>query len=240
VAAAVAAIGVAAGVASADKVKLNGGPGYGGGSFVGTITREVSGIGLNPAPFSPFGGTEGSTLTTRTFCSETGEYFTPGVTYYAEYATSAMNGGVGGGGDPISTQSAWLVSRAIGSPSALNAIFGGAFNIDNANHSRAVQEALWKMEGETYAFAGGTIGAWREALISLAGSNADGSLYGVMLMRMWDNRSYNAVSGNWVYSGNRQDQFVMIPLPPAAWAGFGTIAAVIGFGYIRRRSLRQD
>ncbi len=238
--AAAASVGLSAGVASADRVKLNGGPGYGGGSFGATITREVNPIGINPVPFSPFGGADGETIATRTYCSETTEYFSPGVTYYVEYATSALNGSAGPGGDPISTQSAWLFSRAVSDASAIASVFGGTFNIDNANHSRAVQEALWKMEGESYSFAGGTVGIWRENLIALANGNANGGLYGVMLMRLWDNRTYNAASGSWEYSGNRQDQFVMVPLPPAAWAGLGTIAGVIGFGYIRRRSLRQD
>ncbi len=35
-----------------------------------------------------------------------------------------------------------------------------------------------------------------------------------------------------------QDQLVIIPLPPAAWAGISSLAGVIGFGYIRRRNLR--
>ncbi len=236
---AIAPIGLVAGLASADTVKLNSGPGYGGGSFVATITREIGPISGHAAPFSPFGAVEGG-LVTRTFCAETGEYFVPGTSYFVQYAASAMNGGTGGGIDPLSTQSAWLFSRAVAAPSALGSVFGGTFSITNANHSRAVQEALWKMEGESYTFAGGTVGAWREALISMANANANGSLYGVMLMRLWDTRNYNAGSGSWDFSGHHQDQFVMVPLPPAAWAGLGTIAAVIGFGYIRRRSLRQD
>lgn len=237
---AIAPIGLVAGLASADTVKLDGGPGYGGGSFVATITREVGPISGHAAPFSPFGTAEGA-LVTRTFCAETGEHFVPGTSYFVQYSTTAMNGGTGGAGDPLGTQSAWLYSRAVSDPSALASVFGvGGFNITNANQSRAVQEALWKLEGESYTFATGTIAGWREALITLANTNSNGSLYGVMFMRLWDTRSYNSGSGSWDFSGRRQDQFVMVPLPPAAWAGLGTIAAVIGFGYIRRRSLRQE
>jgi len=43
------------------------------------------------------------------------------------------------------------------------------------------------------------------------------------------------ISGNQTNSG--QDQAVMVPLPPAAFAGLGTLAGVIGLGYIRRRRL---
>lgn len=43
------------------------------------------------------------------------------------------------------------------------------------------------------------------------------------------------ISGGELNSG--QDQAVMVPLPPAAFAGLGTLAGVIGIGYIRRRRL---
>ncbi len=36
---------------------------------------------------------------------------------------------------------------------------------------------------------------------------------------------------------NIQDQLVVIPLPPAAWAGLGTLSAVFGLSYARRRRL---
>lgn len=36
---------------------------------------------------------------------------------------------------------------------------------------------------------------------------------------------------------NIQDQLVVVPLPPAAWAGLGTLSAVFGLSYIRRRRL---
>lgn len=38
-------------------------------------------------------------------------------------------------------------------------------------------------------------------------------------------------------STSSQDQMVLVPLPPAALAGLGTLAGVIGIGYIRRRRL---
>lgn len=237
---AAAVVAATSGASLADRVSLNGGPGYGGGVFVATITREAAPIGGNPAPWSPFSGAHGSQVQTRTFCSEVGEFFTPGQTYFVEYAMSAKNGGSPTGSDDLGSASAWLFSRAVSNTAAIASVFGGTFNLNNSNHSRAVQEALWKMEGESYAYSGGTVGAWREALISLASTSADGSMYGVMLMRLWDNRVFNGSTGTWQYTGHRQDQFVLIPLPPAAWAGMGTIAAVIGFGYIRRRSLRSE
>jgi hypothetical protein len=241
VCAAVATIGTAAGVASADRVVLNGGLGYGGGPFTAQVTREAGLIGSNAAPFSPFPGASESTLNLTTFCVEVGEFFSPGEAYFAEYSLSASAGGVGGA-DPLSTQTAWLFSRAVADQGALTGVLGAAFNAGNVGHGRAVQEAVWALEGESFALSGGTVGAWRDALISLANANANGSLYGVMIMRLWDQRTWNSGAGGWAFGGNHQDQLVytQIPLPPAAWAGLGTIAAVIGFGYIRRRSLRSE
>lgn len=37
--------------------------------------------------------------------------------------------------------------------------------------------------------------------------------------------------------GNGQDMVTMIPLPPSAYAGMGTLVALLGLGYIRRRKL---
>jgi hypothetical protein len=38
-------------------------------------------------------------------------------------------------------------------------------------------------------------------------------------------------------TGNGQDQMILVPLPPAAWAGIGTLGCVLGFSAIRRRRL---
>jgi hypothetical protein len=35
-----------------------------------------------------------------------------------------------------------------------------------------------------------------------------------------------------------QDLMVLVPLPPAAWAGLGSLAGVLGFTAIRRRKLQ--
>jgi hypothetical protein len=49
------------------------------------------------------------------------------------------------------------------------------------------------------------------------------------VLRLWANYS------NGQFSGNRQDQLTLIPLPPAAWAGLGSLAGVMAIGYVRRR-----
>ncbi len=54
------------------------------------------------------------------------------------------------------------------------------------------------------------------------------------------NGGLRAVTGSTNAGGghtNIQDQLVVIPLPPAAWAGLGTLGAVFGLSYIRRRRL---
>jgi hypothetical protein len=39
-------------------------------------------------------------------------------------------------------------------------------------------------------------------------------------------------------SDGQSQSFVIVPLPPAAWAGVASLAGVFGFGYLRRRSFR--
>lgn len=249
------AVGLAAvGGARADTIVVNSGPviSYGGGPFNATITVETGLIGGNPAPFTPF---ESGPVNIQTFCLETNEFISFGSTYYVEYATSAMGGGSGGavgGIDPLGSATAWLYSQAVTSPGGLTSVFGaGGFNIGDGGHQRAMQEAIWMLEEENWepggpgtgsAYStGNQVATWRDALISLANANGTGSLFDVMVMRLWTSRSYNTAGGFWQFDGVAQDLLVVtpIPLPPAAWAGMSTLAAVIGFGYMRRRSLRR-
>jgi hypothetical protein len=37
---------------------------------------------------------------------------------------------------------------------------------------------------------------------------------------------------------DEQDQMILVPLPPAAWAGLASLAGIGAFGYVRRRSFR--
>lgn len=225
---------VLAGAASAtlaDTVKLSG-SGWSGGSFGATITKEAG---------SPFGGPVGGTHITRTFCIETEEFFTPGTSYFVEYATSAVSGGGGavGGQDPIGSATAWLFSRTISGLLSWDIGSGNTtFDVNNITHNKAVQEAIWQLEQENWSYSGAasTIGKIRDAVKAQALADSDGSLYGVMVMRLWQNRSGSP--GNYSFSGNVQDQLVLIPLPPSAWAGLSMLAGLAGLAYMRRQRLR--
>lgn len=234
------ALAFSAGLANADTVKLTGGPGYGGGAFGATLKVETAVISGHAAPFTPFSSlADGATLNFPTFCLEHGEFFTPGTSYFVEYSTSAMFGGTGSG-DPLGSATAWLYSQVRTSPAsaALQTIFGAAgFDLGNSTHNRLVQEAVWTLEGES--FTAGSNATTLANLVALANANQDGSLYSVMVMRMWGQRTWNTSTNSWNFSDVKQDQLVLIPLPSAAWAGMSMIAGVVGFGVIRRRSLRS-
>jgi hypothetical protein len=230
IAAGVLLAGVGA-TALADKVVLDGGPGYGGGAFNATITLESG---------SPFGSS--GTVLTKTFCVETQSYFNPGTQYFVEYSNSATPGGGGasGGQDPLGYDTAWLFSRAMMGALSWNLNDGNgvvAFDINNATHERAMQEAIWQLENEvwgSYSSASSTVGKIRDNIKAQAAAHAaDGTYYGVAVMRLWDTRT--GTPGNYTYSGDHQDQIVLIPLPPAAWAGLSMMAGVVGMAYIRRR-----
>jgi hypothetical protein len=51
----------------------------------------------------------------------------------------------------------------------------------------------------------------------------------VRVLRLWTTFS------DGTYSGNSQDLLTIIPLPPAGWAGLGTLSAALGISVIRRR-----
>lgn len=238
--------------AGADTIVVTSGPAvsYGGGPFNATISVETGLIGGNPAPFTPFSS---GPVSIQTFCLETNEFVSFGPSYFVEYGASAIGGGTGGvigGQDPLSSATAWLTSQAIGSPGGLASVFGaGGFNIATAGHQRAMQEAIWMLEDENWepggpgtgsAYSvGNQVATWRDALIAEANTNGTGSLFGVMVVRLWTSRTFNGTTGQWEFDGAGQDLIVLIPLPPAAWAGMGTLAAVIGFSYMRRRSFRR-
>ncbi len=177
------------------------------------------------------GGVELSFLS---FCIERNEYIANGGTYFTELSTSARFGGEGGasgGQDPLGSPTALLYSqfRQIGYDGVVpNTLFNGLITdgVWNSDDSTALQMAIWKSENENVSLSGLAL-----SLYNWAQGAADGSLYDVRVLRLWD--TYNAQTGE--YSGQHQDQLTLIPLPPAAWAGLSTLAGVGFVGYVRRR-----
>jgi hypothetical protein len=178
------------------------------------------------------------------FCVEFNEHLSFGSTYYTEISTSAKDGGLTGGNpDPISATTAKLYSEfrslvsnaassSIDSTGKFNSLFGST--LDGAE-TTAIQWAIWYAEGErTLAEIGGNgfdTGSLAERVYAWARDNNDGTLGDVRVLRLW-----SGYSGG-TYSGNSQDLLTIVPLPPAAWAGLGTMGCVLGISVIRRRKL---
>ena len=69
-----------------------------------------------------------------------------------------------------------------------------------------------------------------QAIFNWAQANSTGALRGVRVLRLWDD--FDPSLG---YYGNRQDVLTIIPLPPSAYAGLGTLGALMGLAHLRRR-----
>lgn len=221
-----------------------------GGSF--TATAPASNAGYN--------GTYGGNLLSGdgrgsgansflTFCLEKNENITFGRTYYTQIATSAANGGNGGGHpDPLSAATA-AVYREFRRAGTNTVLFGGAaiagqssYNFTNGGYNTrqetsAIQHAIWALEGEITLDLVVSHHNYTDQLANLivnwANANNNGALMGVRVMRLWTNRSGSA-GGGYTYSGYAQDQLTLVPLPAAAPAALGLLASLAGVRAIRR------
>lgn len=199
------------------------------GSFAGGAFRAVTVSGYN----GENGGAGGSANSFLTFCLERGENISMGQQSYTEISNRAMNGGPDGGndpepGDPLSAVTAFLYWSFRTGQSIGSGAFAG--EVDSAEETRSLQRAIWFAENEF----DGSESEWQgdtraQNYYNWAVANNDGDFHGVAVMRLWANYS------NGEFSGARQDQLTLIPLPPAAWAGLGSLAGVMAIGYVRRR-----
>lgn len=238
---AVAGLGVAS-TAWAGHVKMTDATGYlngtdgSGGAFI--VNRDSGDVGrLGDLGLTASTGTYGNG-SFYTFCLERTEHISFGATYYTQISGGAVNGGYSGqtstNYDPVSNETAALYRtfRSGGS-------FGGTIGtIDQSAETTALQVAIWYFEGEWFDLGNGNplaLSAQAQELVNWATANATG-LGGVRVLTLWTN--YNASTGT--YSGNSQDMLTIIPLPPAAYAGIGSLLGVVGFGVIRRRRLRAE
>jgi hypothetical protein len=226
-----AVVGAAASVAMADgRVRITDATGIydgtngSGGAF--TATTVSGSNGLN-------GGAGGSSTTFLTFCLERSENLSFGNTYFTQISDRAVAGGSnadpttgapnvpGQGFDVLSPVTALLYQTFRNGGS-----FGGVAPVMTSALTSALQDAIWYSEGELGSISGNAL-----AMYNWARNQNPQSIGNVRVMRLWTSYS------NGVYSGNAQDLLTIVPLPPAAFAGLGTLAGVIGMGYIRRRRL---
>jgi len=246
----IAVAGLAANAMADGRIRINDATGAyngsdgSGGAF--TISRHAGSPFANGDYNGTYGGNRISgdgrgNTSFLSFCLERNENIGFGGEYYTEIATSAAAGGLGGasgGVDPLSstTQKLYREFRNLADSNDANVSTTGRFNGHLSNplsltgtDVTAIQNAIWFSEGELNSISGAAllIYNWANLGTTIVPGSED-----VRVLRLWTN--WNASSG---YSGFAQDQLTLIPLPPAAWAGLGSLAGVAAFGMIRRRKL---
>jgi hypothetical protein len=196
--------------------------GFNGGAFqITPLSGQVGPVGgPGPSPLTSF----------LSFCLERNEGL--GAlprTYYADTGMVAIAGGIGGGSpDPLDVATAFLYW------SFRNEVPIDGDVVSNADEARSLQRAIWRIEDEL----DGTETEWLNDSraqdyydFATDPANHQNNFRGVAVLRLWN--ASNPITG--VYSDHRQDQLTLIPLPPTAWAGIGSLVGVMAFGYVRRR-----
>jgi hypothetical protein len=201
--------------------------GFSGGAFQIDVNTPYVGETGGPGPGNP-------ASSFLSFCLEHNENIGFGGVYNAYINTSAYLGGVGGGGapngDPIDSRTAALYAEfrganAFGGTNAVTlTTFGGA-GVDTAVETRALQQAIWYIEQEITSLPS----TLATDFYNWAVSHDSGDIGLVRVLRLY-NRNSDGSDG-----ALAQDQLTIVPLPPAAWAGMGSLAGVMAIGFVRRR-----
>ena len=155
-----------------------------------------------------------------TFCVERTSYMSFGVTYFGEIATSSSTG--------ASTTALSPVTARIYSEFRRGGTFGGvgsfAAGYTTPAQSEAIQNAIWFAQGQLPSVTGDAL-----AVYNWAAATNNGSINGVRILRLW------STSVNGTYSGNAQDQLILIPLAPGGYAGLATLGCLFHLNRLRRR-----
>ncbi|MFZ4428878.1 MAG: hypothetical protein ACOYPS_00855 [Phycisphaerales bacterium] len=155
-----------------------------------------------------------------TFCVERTSYMSFGVTYFGEIATSSSTG--------ASTTALSPVTARIYSEFRSGGNFGGvgsfASGYTTPAQSDAIQNAIWFAQGQLPSLTGDAL-----AVYNWAAATNNGSINGVRILRLW------STYVNGTYSGNAQDQLILIPLAPGGYAGLATLGCLFQLNRLRRR-----
>ncbi|RJP33330.1 MAG: hypothetical protein C4547_12550 [Phycisphaerales bacterium] len=174
----------------------------------------------------------------QTFCVEYSEHINPPANYWAditEYATGGnggWDGNKGPGGshsDDLSYGTAYLYTQ-FRTGALFSAGYQSAPSFARENDARALQIAIWLLEGERTEgqLAGETNLAqgkiWRDQAVSAVANNVwTAGLGNVRVLNLWGDAGRTEF---------RQDQLIMIPAPGAALLATLGLAMV---GFVRRR-----
>jgi hypothetical protein len=246
----VAALAAVAGMAMADgRVTITDGTGPyngsdgSGGAFI--VTKAANGSNQNAAGnglygnnlFAGDGRGTGST-SFLSFCLEKQDNLGFGATYFTQISTSTYDTAA-----PVNlpnpdaldarTAAIYREFRKITDGTASTAgLFGGALGATlTSAGTTAIQNAIWYSEGEIASVSGAAL-----AIYNWGVANQGQGIGTVRVLRLWN--TYNAQTGQ--YSGSHQDLLTMIPLPPSAYAGMGTLAGMLGLAAARRRKLAAE
>jgi hypothetical protein len=159
----------------------------------------------------------------QTFCVEKDEFINFNVTYYWKVSGAAEDGGIGGPSpDPLSPETAYLFAQFW--KGTLSSYFDNPLN--RVTMANELQEAIWYLEEEITSVSGQAATWVTEAQNS--GWTDTGQ---VRVLNLYS--GYNAG----VYSGNKQDQLVMVvPTPTGVGAGAAMLVALGIYNHRRRRS----
>lgn len=167
----------------------------------------------------------------QTFCMEFNELLTPGVTYNWELNTAAVNGGVSGGNpDPLDARTAYLYTQ-FWHGTLSNYAFDdlGDQTGERGPDAKQLQDAIWYLEGEIGSLASGSKAAnWVAEANQAVNTGAWSGIGNVRILNLY---SFDT-SGNRVHN---QDLLVVVPLPPAAMAGFLLLGGLGAARRLRRR-----
>ena len=207
-------------VADMARVKMTQGPGVGnGGAFnAEVISGAISYGSVNFGPGARF----------PTFCIELTEYFNPDSTYYADSRIAAYGGGAGGGeGSPLrdylDPRTAALYTQYLG----LKTLDGDTASLYQLAIWKVEQEIQWDAVNSKWLKFGTTTfihsdyqgkSEFHDDVIQglyIASVGTPTTIGNVRVMTLWN--SYDAV--NDCFSGNRQDQLVVVPIPAAVLLG---------------------